>query len=1119
MKRHLAVAILVFTVLTAVDAVHAQTISRPQDRIGSIDERSRVVLSGNRHPLAKAANDRGAARPDLPMKRMILVLKRDAATEKALQQFIAEQHDRLSPNYRSWLTPEQFATRFGSAESDRQQIAAWLGSHGFNVDRVSRGGMSLEFSGTADQVENAFGTPVHIYEVRGKTYYANASDPQIPAALASTVAGVNTLHSFEKPSPLRVLGTANRVGNTSLWQPNFSEGTPGQTFHFLAPGDFAKIYNATPLYQTIDGTGQAIAIVGRSNINISDVELFRIAFGLPSNNPEIIVNGPDPGNLFNDDETESDLDVEWAGAVAPKATIKFVVSASTNSTDGVDLSAQYIVDNNIAPVLNISYGQCEALLGAAENTFFNNLWEQAAAEGITVIASSGDSGAAGCDSPYSGLASLGNAVSGLASTPYNVALGGTQFNESGADSTYWAGIDGADQSSALGYIPEAVWNESCGDPTQCDFTDLYATGGGASALYSKPAWQAGPGVPSDGKRDLPDVSFSAAAGHDGYLVCQDGICLTDSTGLLVNAEVVGGTSASAPAFAGVMALVNQKTNSRQGQADFILYPLAAGENTANCNASGPPQTSCIFNDITHGNNSVPGLTGYAAGAGYDLATGLGSINISNLVNNWSGIALRSTTTQLVLSPAATTHGQPVSASVSVTSSAGTPAGAVTLQAGTQDVSLGVLANGSLSSSVSSLPGGSYTVVATYGGDGIFGASTSTGVPIMITPESSVLNFVTLGLASNGTLGTASATAFGSPFFLQASVAGASGKGIATGKVAFTDSYNGNTSTLMTVALNSQGNLLVPETSLGVGTHAITANYSGDPSFLASGASPLTVTVAKGSTQTFLFLPTGALPNSSVTLQAFIAAGGIAPTGTVQFYDGSNALGNPVALRLGVATLTVTQMANGSNTISAIYSGDTNYNGSTSTNSTVVIGNPDFQIAANPGDVIVTSSAPGEVNLLLSPGAGLGFYGNVSFSCSGLPKGASCAFQPTPLTLDGYTTMHATLTISGAGTTAATVIPHSSRTLTLLFAIVGAGVFGLVSLSARPRSVYFYACALMLSLLCVTAACGGSGNSSSSSANSITTPVSGSAYMVTVTAAGGFGTAAVSHSVNLAVTFN
>jgi len=269
--------------------------------------------------------------------------------------------------------------------------------------------------------------------------------------------------------------------------------------------------------------------------------------------------------------------VEWSGAIAPNATIKFVVSASTNSTDGVDLSALYIVDNNLAPVLSASFGECEQSLGRTENTFINNLWAQAAAQGITVVVSSGDNGPAGCDNANQTTpASGGLAVSGLASTPFNVAVGGTQFNENGAASTYWSATNAPDESSALGYIPENVWNESCGDPNQCGVFTLFASSGGASSLYGKPSWQVGAGVPNDGKRDLPDVSLDAAAGHDGYLLCQDGICTTNSSGQLVNAELVGGTSASTPTFAAIMALINQKNKLPPGPGKFRSLSAGGG---------------------------------------------------------------------------------------------------------------------------------------------------------------------------------------------------------------------------------------------------------------------------------------------------------------------------------------------------------------------------------------------------------------------------------------------------------------------------------------------------------------------------------------------------------------
>src|ERR1700738_4674390 len=409
----------------------AQTAQIAARRIGPIDESSLVVLKGNRHALATAANDRGEVAPNLPMERMLLVLKREEKAEPALQELIASQQDKSSSTFHAWLSPEQFAERFGPSKFDIQTLTAWLESHGFRVNRIARGGMTMEFTGTAAQVKEAFHTPIHSFVVNAKNYYANAADPQIPAAFASVGAGVSTLHNFQKLPTVRVLGPASRIANTSTWQPSFTFNGAAGAFHYLSPGDFAKIFNTAALYKAgIDGTGQSIAIVGRNNINLSDIQIFRIAFGLPVNDPTIILDGPDPGNfLGSGEETEADLDVEWSGAIAPKATIKFVVSASTNTTDGADLSAQYIVQHNIAPILSLSFGQCESTLGPAQNAFFNNLWAQAAAQGITVVVASGDSGAAGCDNANFGPATHGAGVNGLASTPFNVAVGGTQFNE------------------------------------------------------------------------------------------------------------------------------------------------------------------------------------------------------------------------------------------------------------------------------------------------------------------------------------------------------------------------------------------------------------------------------------------------------------------------------------------------------------------------------------------------------------------------------------------------------------------------------------------------------------------------------------------------------------------
>jgi subtilase family serine protease len=573
--------------------------AEPQNRIVSfIDDQQRVILPGNRHPSAVPQFDLGAVDPQYPMERMILTLLPDSAQQDALAQLIEAQHNPESPFYHCWITPQQFAQAFGVSEDDADRLKEWLQSHGFEVEEATAGGLSVVFSGSAAQVESAFHTQIHAYKVGGELHHANSSDPEIPAALAEVVGGVVSLHDFRSAPQ-----------NTGARLP-VSEFTSGSSY-YLAPADFATIYDLNPIYQQgINGSGQAVAIVARSNINLSDAMQFRSLFGLPANNPQIIINGPDPGIWSTGEETEADLDVEWSGAVAKGAAIKFVVSKSTNSSDGVDLSAQYIVSHNLAPAMTMSFGLCEAALGSSGNSFFNNLWQQAAAQGITVFVSAGDSGAAGCDLASATMASHGLAVNGLCSTAFSVCVGGSEFADSNS-SLYWSRSNASGtESSALSYIPEVAWNESSSS------AGLWSTGGGASSIYGKPAWQVGAGVPADGKRDVPDVALSAA-GHDGYLIYQN-------AGLYV----VGGTSAAAPSFAGVMALVVQNSAARQGNANPKFYSLASQQR-----AGG----AAIFHDITTGNNSVPGLDGFKAAPGYDQTTGLGSINAALLVDHWNEV--------------------------------------------------------------------------------------------------------------------------------------------------------------------------------------------------------------------------------------------------------------------------------------------------------------------------------------------------------------------------------------------------------------------------------------------------------------------------------------------------
>src|SRR6267378_710755 len=519
----------------------AEQKSRVPARVtDTVDDTNRTVLRGNVHPKARPEFDRGAVADAQPATRILLVLQRSAEQEAALRQLMEEQQSKNSPNYHAWLTPEQFGQQFGPADADVQAVTDWLTSHGFQNIKVAKGKTVVEFSGNAGQVRNAFGTKIRKYNVKGEEHFANASDPQIPAALAPVVRGIRSLHNFHPKAQARQLGSFRRM-ETGEIRPLFTFTDVNGTFYAVGPADFAKIYNIPP--NGADGTGQSIAIVGQSNINLQDVIDFRAMFGLPAYASTctgvpgqcpltVILNGPDPG-LVDGDEGESDLDVEWAGAVAPAATINFVTTQTTQTdvTSGIDGSATYIVDNNVSPILSESYGACEAGLGTGGNAFYNALWQQAAAQGITVVISAGDNGSAGCDpapAPANqDAATLGLGVNGIASTPFNIAMGGTDFDDATNQSTFWNGANTSTTppvpASALGYIPETTWNDSCaaagftsGTTNGCtpavisgnasSGIDLVAGSGGPSAVYTtKPSWQVGLGDSSI--RDLPDVSL------------------------------------------------------------------------------------------------------------------------------------------------------------------------------------------------------------------------------------------------------------------------------------------------------------------------------------------------------------------------------------------------------------------------------------------------------------------------------------------------------------------------------------------------------------------------------------------------------------------------------------
>jgi pseudomonalisin len=584
-----------FVVLAMASEGFAQK-STPQNRIaGPIVDSDVVTLMSNVHPLARAENDRGVIDSETRLERMVLVLEPSPTQQSELDALTEAQQEPNSGIYHQWLSPQEYGARFGVSSSDLAHITGWLASHGFAVEPVPAGRRLVLFSGTAQQVADTFHTEIHRYAVNGATHIANSQDPQIPKALAPVVSGVLSLHDFRRASASH---PARQVAKP--------ENTQGGT-HYLFPADYATIYNLKPLYAAgKNGSGASIAIVGRSNINLSDVSSFRSTSGLIANQPTVILDGANPG-LVSGDQDESTLDVEWSGAVAPGAAVKFVVAASTSTSDGVDLSAQYIVNNKTATVMSTSYGSCEAYMGSGEMAFYNSLWQQAASEGISSFVSSGDSGAAGCNGGGSSSGSMAG-VNGLCSSPYSTCVGGTEFNEGSGN--YWSSTNGTGGGSALSYIPEKVWNESASDGG----SGLWSSGGGVSEYFTQPTWQKGiSGANSNGMRAVPDVALTAAS-HDGYLICEDG-----------NWYVIAGTSAASPSMAGIMSVVVQKQGGvGQGNANPTLYGMLT--------ASSNP-----FHATPSGNNSVPGVNGFtASGASYNLATGLGSVDANLLATEWPG---------------------------------------------------------------------------------------------------------------------------------------------------------------------------------------------------------------------------------------------------------------------------------------------------------------------------------------------------------------------------------------------------------------------------------------------------------------------------------------------------
>jgi subtilase family serine protease len=931
----------------------------------------RVALEGNTHPEAQPANDRGAVANDFAMDHVLLQLKRSPEQEQALQQLIDELHTNGSPNFHHWLTAQEFGERFGLAKPDLDAVTSWLESQGFRVNVVYPSGMLIDFSGTAAQVRKAFQTEIHHLEVKGERHVGNIGDPRIPAALAPVIAGLVSLHDF-RPHAMHHLHKTNT-------EFTFTD-VLGSTNYAVVPADLAKIYNLNPLFSAgISGQGQTIVLIEDTDVfSASDWSTFRQTFGLSSYTSASFtqVHPPapptQPGNncaapgVIALNAAEAILDAEWASASAPSAAIEMAACADTSTTFGGLIAIQNLINASTPPpsIMSISYGQCETVNGAAANAAYNSAYQQAVAEGVSIFVAAGDSGAAGCDNSVA-QATHGIAVNAFASTPNNVAVGGTDFSDtySGTNATYWNSSNTSTFGSAISYIPEVPWNDSCAglllstylgySPTYgffslCNdplfgsfFMTTVAGGGGPSQCASgtpstagvvsgscqgwpKPSWQTVLGNPNDGVRDTPDVSLFAADGLWSHFYV---FCWSDTAhgGAACGADPsawsgAGGTSFSSPIMAGIQALINQKAGGPQGNPAHVYYQLAAaeygssGSSSCNSNNGNAVTSNCIFYDVTLGDMDVDcvgpkcyladGSVGvlstsntsfapaYGTNIGWDFATGIGTVNAANLVNNWPSSASQPSFT-LSASPTSLTFLQGAAGSTTIT--------------------------------INPLNGFSSTVSLTASGlpsgvGAIFGTNLATSTSLLTLSATGIQAIGTFTVTVTGTSGSLSSKA---TITLTVNAAG---------------DYNLSASpSSLSVALGTKGTSVITVNPLNGFNSSVSISASGLPGGITAAFNPSSTTAS-----------------SALTLTASSTAA------------------------LGIVTVTITGTSGGLSHATTI--------------SLRVTPPPNFSLSASPNSLSLARGAKSTSTISVNPQNG--FTGGVSLAASGLPRGVTASFNPS-----------------------------------------------------------------------------------------------------------------------------
>lgn len=908
----------VFSLIVA-GSLAAQSVL-PKSRIpANADLGPKTRLTGHLPRWVTPAADAGVS-PEATPVRITLVLSRSVEQETAFTQLLVDQQNPSSPRYHQWLTPSQIGQQFGPTMDDVNAVTGWLTQQQLHVVSVSPSRVFVEVTGTAGTVGAALNTSFHNFLLDGQTRLAAASEPSLPSALAVAVSGIDGLAEIPL-KPFHSLMAAEPRGESSGVHPMGSGSN--NTVHYVYPGDFAKIYDVTTISGGVyAGTGVKVAIIGRSQITTSDITQLETIAGLPTKaqNTILVPGSADPG-LVVGDEDESTLDVGRVLTVSPGAQADLVIAANSSTSGGITAAIQYNVQTLVDPVMTISYGACETAAGLSNVNYFDALFKQGAAEGISTFVSSGDSSAAGCTT--SGATPTGTervGINYLCSSSYVTCVGGTQFNDASSYSTYWSATNSATFTSALGYIPEGAWNEPSYQKTSSGTTttayQVLGTGGGPSIYLAKPSWQIGTGVPSDGARDTPDISFTSA-GHDPYFAClaYKGSAYNCATG---GGTLFYGTSAASPDMAAVAAILVQRTGKSQGNLNPVLYSLAASTPTAFHDAtpvSSGVGASCSVSVASMCNNSLPGpsslsgVAGYPLQVGYDESTGLGSLDVTNFITALAGTAIVGSTTTVTAQPTTILAGKTAVFTATVAGS-GSATATGTVQFYSNGTALGsavTLAGGTASTPATAFnTAGTYSITATYSGDSNYAASTSTAISFVVTtlpPTTTVVTALPTTITAGGSAvftatlsGTGAATATGTVQFYSNGVALGSAVAVAAGKAS-----------------------TPAQPFAAAGTYAITATYSGDSSNTAStsaalsfvvtaatpvglsvSASPATLTVAAGAT-------TGNTSTISVT--------------TTASYSGSVALSCTVSYSAGTATYPPTcSLAPASLTFSSAVSG-------------------------------------------------------------------------------------------------------------------------------------------------------------------------------------------------------